>query len=300
MILTVTPNPALDITYQVDHLKRGVSFRVTPLAEAGGKGLNVARVLAALGNEVSATGPLGGANGLRVRELLEKTAVVPKFIASQVPTRQTINVVDDSDATIFNEAGLPQTEELWERLSHVILAGRAKEVTDCGSFPPHTAPGTLTKLLAAARSAGSNTVVDTSGQALVAAAQAGADLLKPNEVELAEATGENALQAGATRLLGLGAKAVVCSRGAAGLSAFTPSLQVNVPPGVRLHGNPTGAGDSLVASLAASLAKTGEIPTSKPELTSWLNRASALAAATVAAPTAGAFDQALYQKLLEE
>ena len=300
MILTLTANPALDVTYRVEHLQVGSSYRVAPTVAAGGKGINVARVAARLGHRVATTGPLGGANGNRIRRLLQDDAVEQRFVPSAAPTRQTVNITSDGDATIFNEAGADQPDSLWQTLACQLRDEGAQVVTICGSFPPHTPAGVLRMLVEAAKEGGSLVVVDTSGPLLLEAASAGADLLKPNEAELAAATGAGEVAAGAARLLQLGARVVVCSLGAEGVAAFTAHVQVSQPPATLVHGNPTGAGDSLVASLASQMEEAGQLPQSKDELSCWLRKTSALAAATVAAPTAGAFDPALYQKLLEE
>jgi tagatose 6-phosphate kinase len=102
MILTVTLNPAWDVTYRVPELTRHGSHRVaSALQRPGGKGLNVARVLHALGEPVTATGLLGGATGALVADALE---VPHGFAAIAGETRRTVTVVD-TDATIFNEPG---------------------------------------------------------------------------------------------------------------------------------------------------------------------------------------------------
>lgn len=87
MILTVTLNTALDITYRVPALRPHSSHRVTEVTERpGGKGLNVARVLAALGHEVTVTGFTGGATGRIVQEQL---AAVPGLVDALVPVAAT-------------------------------------------------------------------------------------------------------------------------------------------------------------------------------------------------------------------
>ena len=102
MILTVTLNPAWDVTYRVPRLTRHTSHRVgSVLQRPGGKGLNVARVLHVLGEPALATGLAGGATGALLRAALE---IPHDFAEIAGETRRTVTVVD-GDATVFNEPG---------------------------------------------------------------------------------------------------------------------------------------------------------------------------------------------------
>ena len=107
MILTVTLNPALDLTYGVEVLVPHGTHRVVTVAErAGGKGLNVARVLRGVGEPVVATGLIGGSTGARVAELLRDDGLHSQaFVAVAGATRRTVVVVDRDDATGFWEPG---------------------------------------------------------------------------------------------------------------------------------------------------------------------------------------------------
>ena len=110
MILTVTMNASLDKTYRVARLDTGTVMRVREVSDtAGGKGLNVARVAALLGEEVRATGFLGGFNGGRIRTLLSGSGVEDAFVDTGVETRACINVMDDAtgESTEFLEPGMP-------------------------------------------------------------------------------------------------------------------------------------------------------------------------------------------------
>ncbi|MFD9203828.1 PfkB family carbohydrate kinase, partial [Streptomyces anthocyanicus] len=117
MILTVTLNTALDITYRVRELRPHASHRVDEMTERpGGKGLNVARVLAALGHEVTVTGFVGGVTGRALRDGLART---PEVVDALVPvsgsTRRTIAVADTTtgDTTQLNEPGPQITPAEW-------------------------------------------------------------------------------------------------------------------------------------------------------------------------------------------
>ncbi|CAL9534244.1 Tagatose-6-phosphate kinase [Streptomyces sp. enrichment culture] len=297
MILTVTLNTALDLTYRVPGLTPHASHRVTEVTERpGGKGVNVARVLAALGHEVTVTGFAGGATGRAVRDGL---AGRPRLVDALLPvtgaTRRTIAVVDEhtGDTTQLNEPGPLITPAEWNAFQEAyedLLAG-VSAVALCGSLPPGVPVGAYAGLVRAARAAAVPVLLDTSGEPLRRAVAARPDLIKPNADELAELTGfHEPLRAtrGARRR---GARAVVASLGAEGLLAVTGEGRWRAAPPARVRGNPTGAGDSAVAGLLSGLAERLPWPDR-------LARAVALSAATVLAPVAGEYDQRAYEELL--
>ncbi|CAM5473214.1 Tagatose-6-phosphate kinase [Streptomyces rochei] len=297
MILTVTLNTALDITYRVPGLRPHTSHRVTEVTERpGGKGLNVARVLAALGHPVTVTGFAGGSTGATVRASL---AGVPGVVDALVPvagaTRRTVAVVDErtGDTTQLNEPGPVVAPAEWNAFQEAyqgLLAGAAA-VALCGSLPPGVPVGAYAGLVRTARAAGVPVLLDTSGEPLRRGVAARPDLIKPNADELAELTGSHeplrATQAARRR----GARSVVASLGASGLLAETPEGRWRAAPPAQVRGNPTGAGDSAVAGLLSGLVEHLPWPDR-------LARAVALSAATVLSPVAGEFDRAAYEELL--
>ncbi|MFF8680057.1 1-phosphofructokinase family hexose kinase [Streptomyces sp. NPDC015237] len=296
MILTVTLNTALDITYRVRSLRPHASHRVTDVTErAGGKGLNVARVLAALGHEATVTGFAGGTTGGVVRDGLSG---VPGVTDALVPvagaTRRTIAVVDErtGDTTQLNEPGPAVAPAEWNAFQdryEELLAG-ASAVALCGSLPPGVPVGAYAGLVRSARAAGVPVLLDTSGEPLRRGVAARPDLVKPNADELAELTGSHeplrATQAARRR----GARSVIASLGAEGLLAVTPEGRWRAAPPAHVRGNPTGAGDSAVAGLLSGLVEHLPWPDR-------LARAVALSAATVLSPVAGEFDCKLYEEL---
>ncbi|PKI91271.1 hypothetical protein CW368_07425 [Actinomycetales bacterium SN12] len=155
-----------------------------------------------------------------------------------------------------------------------------------GSFPPDTPDDVLPSLIALGRDAGATVIVDTSGPALLAAADAGASVLKPNEHELRDATGLDDPVDGARELIRRGAELVLLSLGADGMLAVTPTASGDVHVlharlGEVLAGNPTGAGDAAVAACAVLM----DAGTHDPEQI--LRRATAWSAAAVLMPLAG-------------
>ncbi|MGR4882715.1 1-phosphofructokinase family hexose kinase [Streptomyces sp. LARHCF249] len=297
MILTVTLNTALDVTYRVPRLLPHASHRVAAVTERpGGKGVNVARVLAALGHEVTATGFAGGPVGAVVRELLARSAgVVDALVPCAGTTRRTVAVVDESsgDTTQFNEPGPLITAAEWslflDRYEDLLAAG-ARAVALCGSLPPGVPVGAYAVLVRAARAAGVPVLLDTSGEALRRGVAARPEIIKPNAAELAELTGSREPLPATRDARRRGAHAVVTSLGPDGLLAATAEGAWRAAPPRALAGNPTGAGDSAVAGLLSALVEGLDWPER-------LTRAVALSAATVLAPTAGEFDPRTYEEV---
>ncbi|MFE2358501.1 1-phosphofructokinase family hexose kinase [Streptomyces parvulus] len=297
MILTVTLNTALDITYRVRSLRPHASHRVSEVTERpGGKGLNVARVLAALGHEVTVTGFAGGTTGGVVRDGLSGVhGVTDALVPVAGATRRTIAVVDErtGDTTQLNEPGPAVAPAEWNAFqdAYEALLTDASAVALCGSLPPGVPVGAYAGLVRGARAAGVPVLLDTSGEPLRRGVAARPDLIKPNADELAELTGSHeplrATQAARRR----GARSVIASLGAEGLLAVTPEGRWRAAPPAHVHGNPTGAGDSVVAGLLSGLVEHLPWPDR-------LARAVALSAATVLSPVAGEFDRAAYEELV--
>ncbi|MFC9249589.1 1-phosphofructokinase family hexose kinase [Streptomyces sp. NPDC057136] len=296
MILTVTLNTALDLTYAVPALVPHSSHRVTALSERpGGKGLNVARVLAALGHETVVTGFAGGPTGAVLRELLAPLPPRDALVTVAGNTRRTIAVVDAAtgDTTQLNEPGPHISAEEWAgflRTYEGLLTG-ADAVALCGSLPPGIHVGAYAELVRLARTAGVPVLLDTSGEPLRRGIAARPDLVKPNADELAQLTGAREPLRAAHDARRRGAHSVVASLGPDGMLAATPDGVWRAVPPAAVRGNPTGAGDSAVAGLISGIA----------EGLSWpdrLTRAVALSTATVLAPAAGEFDSTAYADLL--
>ncbi|MGH3322648.1 MAG: 1-phosphofructokinase family hexose kinase [Streptosporangiaceae bacterium] len=294
MILTLTPNPALDVTYHVNALEPGATHRVRAVhRRAGGKGLNVSRVLHEQGAVTRVLAPCGGASGGELRADLDAAGIAHALLPVATPTRSTVAVVADGDeATLFNEPGQPLADPDWERLGALVAdhLAHASVLVCSGRLPPGTDPGHLGSLVRAAHAAGAPVLVDTSGPALQVAAEAGADVLKPNADELRDATGQDDPRRGAEQLRELGAGAVVGSLGPSGLLAVTGRGTWHAGPPREIHGNPTGAGDAAVGALALGMARGDSWPER-------LRVAAAWSAAAVAAPIAGSLDPGVLAEL---
>ncbi|MFD4420686.1 1-phosphofructokinase family hexose kinase [Agromyces sp. NPDC058484] len=297
MILTVTPNPALDMTWHVDGLTPGQTHRVPAGASrAGGKGLNVARVLHAEGHDVLALATAGGATGAEFTAELAASGVPHRLLPVTAPTRRSIAVVDDrsGDTSILNEVGATlDAADAAALLGEAARLGRnARAVAVSGSLPPGFGTDDLGDLVADLVRAGTPVVADTSGPGLLATARAGAHALKPNREELEWATGRSDPLDGARALLELGARLVVVSLGADGLvvaGRTGDAIHARLPR--PLHGNATGAGDAAVAAIVAALASGDDLGADTDAAararTDLARRATAWSASAVLMPLAG-------------
>ncbi|RKE22311.1 1-phosphofructokinase family hexose kinase [Streptomyces sp. TLI_171] len=293
MILTVTPNPALDVTYTVPGFRPHTSHRVAEVAaQAGGKGVNVARVLTALGRPARCVLPLGGPTGRAVAADLAAAGLDHAAVPIAADTRRTVTVVDAEDATALNEPGPQLTLAEWDAL----LAETARHLPQAtalvlsGSLPPGAPADGYGQLVTLGRKFGIPVVLDADGPALLAALPARPTAIKPNAAELTAATGLADPHDAARLLLRRGAESVLASLGPGGLLAVDRQGAWRCAPPAPVTGNPTGAGDSSVAALAAGLSGNAGWPAILPD-------AVALSAATVLHPRAGHFDPAAYRRL---
>ncbi|MFC6062807.1 1-phosphofructokinase family hexose kinase, partial [Streptomyces ochraceiscleroticus] len=227
MILTVTLNAALDITYRVPRLRPRGTNRVTEVSERpGGKGLNVARVLAALGHDTVATGFAGGGTGDALRAMLaQETGVTDALVPIGSATRRTVAVVDTTggDTTQLNEPGPTVSPAEWDAFltRYRELLDGAQAVALCGSLPPGVPVDVYARLTRTARAAGVPVLLDTSGEPLRRGLAARPDLAKPNAAELASLTGHNEPLRAARDARRRGAHTVAASLGADGMLAVT-------------------------------------------------------------------------------
>ena len=294
MIVTVTLNPAYDITYEVTSMNPGDVHRVSRVhRRPGGKGVNVAAVLARLEEPVVVTGLADEQFANHTEELGLRTA----FVHALPSVRSTVTVVEPGRTTSLWEPGVTPSDP--EAVSHLIerldqLLPQATCLVVSGSVPPGVPTSTPARIARLASSRGVPTVVDTSGHALVDARSVPGVVLMPNADELRELVGPTHTLTEVARasavLVGSGVGAVFATRGSDGLllTAADGSWQV-VPPRAA-QGNATGAGDAAAAAVARGLAH-------HVELTTIACDAVALAAAAVAAPIAGTFDADVYQQL---
>ncbi|MFF5704575.1 1-phosphofructokinase [Streptomyces sp. NPDC012794] len=255
MILTVTPNPSLDRTYEVPSLDRGGVLRAAAeRVDPGGKGVNVSRAVAAAGRPTTALLPLGGPSGTLLLELLTAEGVDVTAVSIAGLTRSNIAVVEpDGTLTKINAAG----PELSAQESALLLdtvrgSAGADWIACCGSLPPGPDHRWYAELVVRAHEAGARVALDTSGPALAAALPARPDVVKPNVAELAEAVARPLTTLGdavkaAEELVGRGARAVLASLGAAGQLLVTAEGAYHGTAPVTAVRSDVGAGDAALA-----------------------------------------------------
>ncbi len=255
-IVTLTPNPSLDRTLEVEGLVRGAVLRaVGTRLDPGGKGVNVSRALAAHDLPTTAVLPSGGPEGAQLTELLAPRGVEVAVVKITGAVRVNISVVEpDGTVTKLNEPGPELTADEVERLIDTSLdaADGAAWLVGCGSLPLG-APDDLYARLATRLAGGPTRFgVDSSGSALAAALRAGVDLVKPNLAELSEAVGRPLARLGdvveaAAELRAAGVGSVLASLGADGAVLATPDGIWHGEAFIDLPRSSVGAGDALFA-----------------------------------------------------
>lgn len=269
-IITLTMNPALDLTLQVPQLRVGeVNKGLEPHWDAAGKGVNVASILADAGLKVTATGVLGAANAERFEALFAAKGISDQFVRVSGETRLNLKLNDPvhQQTTDINLTGLElsrQTlDDLQARLLGVAQAGDI--VALCGSLPPNVEAEFYATLLGKLHAQGCVTVLDSSGAALLSALPLGASVLKPNQSELAAVlerplSDEMQLIAAARELLARGSELVTVSQGERGALFITAREVVRArPPQVQVVSS-VGAGDAMVAGLIAARVRGLSLP----------------------------------------
>lgn len=297
MIVTVTANAAVDRTLHVARLERGARVDVTSdRSQAGGKGVNVARVLHALGVRTHAVVVVGGEPGEAILRDLAAAGIPATAVRASGASRTCLEVVEASGTvTQLHGPGVRGDQAVAGRLLAAcadLLPG-ARWLAVCGSLAPGLPADTAARLVRLARSQGVPSALDTRGPALGAALAEGPSLWHANREEAEEALGARAEAApGDPRLAGI--DLTVVSAGPDPVEAFSAQgarwrLR---PPAVALR-NPVGCGDAMLAGLLARLAAGAG-----PEAA--LRHATALGAADAESPWAGHPDPARAARLEAE
>ncbi|MFH9352219.1 1-phosphofructokinase [Kitasatospora sp. NPDC017646] len=273
MIVTITPNPSLDRTYELGTLALGeVNRAAHDRLDPGGKGVNVSRALTAAGHRTTAVLPLGGLSGQLLADLLRRQGIDVAAVAISGDTRINVSIAEDGGSlTKVNAVG----PELSAAESAALLAlvrdtqriGRGAGngvdwLACCGSLPRGLAPEWYAELVAQVHSGGARIALDTSGPALLAALSARPDVVKPNREELAEAVGRQVTTVGdavdaAGELRKRGAQQVLASLGADGMLLIAEEGGWYGSAPVAVVRSDVGAGD---ASLAGFLGAGGTGP----------------------------------------
>jgi len=259
MIITVTLNPAMDKTMILDGIEIGEVNRADSVRnDVGGKGINVSKVLKALGTDSMATGFLGGILEDLFHKELKKLEIEDRFTSVEGNTRTNIKLVDrkNNTNTDINEPGpLISSSELEQFLRVFNEALHEGDLVVLSGGIPQNIPsdiyGTLTRK---AKEKGAKVVVDADGEALLHALKEIPYMIKPNEKELAAFMGKEVLSEEeiieeAKAFVKKGIHKVLVSRGEKG-SIFVTENTVHIGRGIKVEVKSTvGAGDSMVAAL---------------------------------------------------
>ncbi len=264
MILTITLNPSVDIAYQLDTFHLDTVNRVENVQKtAGGKGLNVTRVLKQIGEDVVATGFIGGEIGSYVKKQLTRNDIKNSFVEIGSETRNCIAVLHDGKQTEILEQGPTiQEHEALNFIEHLeIILNNVDVVVISGSLPKGLASNYYVEIVELCKKCGVAVVLDCSGEALkkVLESQQKPTVIKPNTEELSQLIGKEVtddiqeLKSVLSGQLFQGIDWIVVSLGAKGAFAKHNDkfYRVRIPK-IKVV-NPVGSGDSTVAGIAAGL-----------------------------------------------
>lgn len=253
MIYTVTLNPAIDYVIRLERVETGSVNRMDSDDKyAGGKGINVSRVLKRLGYDNTATGFLGGFTGQFIKDGLLAEGIQTNFVAVDQDTRINVKIKADQETEI-NGLGPVVTDAQLAELE-AILAGLTEEdtVVFAGSAPASLGNQVYNRLIPVAKKAGAEVVCDFEGQTLLDSLAHQPLLVKPNNHELEAIFGVTLngladVEKYARQILAKGAKNVIISMAGDGALLVTPEAAYFARPIKGTVKNSVGAGDSMVA-----------------------------------------------------
>jgi 1-phosphofructokinase family hexose kinase len=266
MIVCLAANPSIDRLFEVERLVRGDIHRPSSFVQvAGGKGLNVARSAHALGASVCVVALLRGHGGRWLQEALSAQGVEGAFVWTHGENRSSLSVADRETGglTEFYEHGAVTPQAAWVELAHTTMSrlDAGAWLTISGSMPRGAPDDGYRDLIREARQAGVRVALDSEGERLRAALEAGPDVVKLNVAESSDLLGvptsrrDDALAAAAKirDLAGGDGHAGIVTRGAEGVMLAAPdgSLYEGV---LYVRGRyPVGSGDSFLAGLVTAL-----------------------------------------------
>ncbi|TDO86498.1 fructose-1-phosphate kinase [Halanaerobium saccharolyticum] len=263
MILTVTLNPALDKIIILDNLKLGKLNRVKETTVlAGGKGINVSEVLTELKIDNKALGIVGGNNGRIITSMLENKEIKSDFVWSDFETRQNLKVKEKETnrETEINEGGRVSKENIDDfKSSFEKNIKKNKTFVLSGSLPSGVEKNIYAELIDKAKEKEAKVILDSSGEEFKLALKKAPYLVKPNLEEIENLLGRKInnnddLKKGAEYLIEQGVNIVMISLGANGAFIASKDEAYRIyTPQVKVSQTTVGAGDTMVAGLAAEI-----------------------------------------------
>lgn len=262
MIYTVTLNPSIDFIIRIDHLETGSVNRMDSDDKfAGGKGINVSRVLKRLGTENTATGFLGGFTGRFIQESLVNEGIISNFVNVTEDTRINVKIKSEKETEI-NGQGPKITDENLTALE-AILSKLSDEdtVVFAGSAPSSLGNEIYKELIPLVRNTGAHVICDFEGQTLLDSLAYNPLLVKPNNHELEEIFNVTLkdvddVEYYARKILDMGAQNVIISMARDGALLVTKDAAYFAKPIKGQVKNSVGAGDSMVAGFTGEYVKS--------------------------------------------
>jgi tagatose 6-phosphate kinase len=303
MIATVTLNASVDKLYLVESLNPYTVSRVKKVNNtAGGKGLNVSRIISQAGEDVAAAGIIGGYNGMLFESLITQKNISKHFTHIQGETRCCVNLWDESakKSTEYLEPGFLVTPEDLERFveDYIRVIKMSDAVCISGSTPPGTPDDFCARLITIARENGKPVLADLSGAQLKEAIQAKPTLVKPNKDEIMQlfpidASSREQLAQTAQALYKSGIEIAAISIGKEGvIVACNQGIYHGRPPAVEVT-NTVGSGDSMIAGFAIGICR-------KYSMAETIRYAVALATANTLTMETGNFKMQDLEKLIPQ
>lgn len=262
MIYTVTLNPAIDYVVRLEHVEPGAVNRMESSDTfAGGKGINVSRILKRLGYASTATGFVGGFTGEFIKKSLETEEIGTQFVQVDQDTRINVKLKADQETEINGLGPVVTDEQLrdLETLLSNVLEGDL--VVFAGSAPASLGNQVYNRLIPLVKQAGAEVVCDFEGETLIDSLAHQPLLVKPNNHELGAIFGvtldtREDIVRYAQEILAKGAKNVIVSMAGDGALLVTPEATYFAKPIKGSVKNSVGAGDSMVAGFTGEYTKS--------------------------------------------
>ena len=269
MIVTITLNPAIDKTIELNHFSLGALNKVeNAILDPGGKGINVSKVVESLGGKSIATGFLGGGTGKYIENALNEMAIANDFVQIEGETRTNLKIFDRAtkETTEINEPGPNVTDahiaRLVEKVEKMIMPPCIVVIS--GSAPKSVPAEIFADLIRAAKKKGAKVFLDASGTAFEAGIKAKPDFIKPNKHELEqyfdrEIHTDSEVKAAGRHFIDIGIDNVLISLGKEGAYFGNKDKSLRLKPlKVEAHSS-VGAGDAFVGAFVYALDHEYEI-----------------------------------------
>ena len=263
MIYTVTLNPSIDYIVRLDQVQVGSVNRMDSDDKfAGGKGINVSRVLKRLDIPNTATGFIGGFTGKFITDTLENEAIATKFVQVSEDTRINVKIKADAETEI-NGTGPTVSPEQLAALKDILSGLSEKDtVVFAGSSNKNLGNVVYKELINLTRQTGAQVVCDFEGQTLIDSLEFQPLLVKPNNHELGDIFGVkleklDEIEKYAREILAKGAQHVIISMAGDGALLVTKDGAYFAKPIKGIVKNSVGAGDSMVAGFTGEFVRSG-------------------------------------------